>query len=91
MTLILLQGVAATEQADSLEMELERMMDSAGCPRSFQIFFPIISTLPKLIGAASVCESDFPEEVTATQDADEKPQGADHFFKHTLLISSDIY
>jgi hypothetical protein len=43
------------------------------------------------IGAASVCESDFPEEVTATQDADEKPQGADHFLKHTLLISSDIY
>ena len=32
-----------------------------------------------------------PEEVTATQDADEKPQGADHFLKHTLLISSDIY
>jgi len=29
--------------------------------------------------------------VTATQDADEKPQGADHFLKHTLLISSDIY
>lgn len=57
MTLILLQGVAATEQADSLEMELERMMDSAGCSRLFQIFVPIISTLPKLVLQVSVSQT----------------------------------
>ena len=95
----------AAEQADSLEMELERMMDSVGCSRWFQVFsisFPsyidriswehiwefrypnrnMMSTLPKWV-AASVCESDFPEEVSATQDA-EKPRGVE-------LISSDLY